>query len=330
MSQDVTLATIQSDFAVDLLAQGDGCAVFGALRRDVWHFVYWSEDNGANHVSQYHVPRYALADVLEGLLSAQLESDEDLPEQGPWEVIWRGVAMSVKADDQICLHLMQTEVGLPVEYCDAMYQDVAALVAAKNLVKPEGDQYALPTQETYHGNLVLHASEPLIEAIAFEGEVRGEFNAAEFGIYSAFCTMHDFSHEEQLSVDGAQEAVAIQFEYFAPGDLPKDVLDAVMAMQEALLSEPIWGLGIDMDAEQAAQILADGFKKLGEDQATQYVLLTEMYNAGVLVVLATVLGFMGFDRYADLKADGLAPESEEEQSVRADLTFIELLGLLAR
>jgi len=60
------------------------------------------------------------------------------------------------------------------------------------------------------------------------------------------------------------------------------------------------------------------------------VLLSGMYNAGVLVVLAAVLGFLAFERYAALMAQGLAPDSEDEQAIRTDLAFIELFGQLAR
>jgi len=47
-----------------------------------------------------------------------------------------------------------------------------------------------------------------------------------------------------------------------------------------------------------------------------------------MVVLAVILGCMTFERYAQLKTEGLAPDSEEEQMLRAHIAFIELLGHL--
>ena len=252
MNEDVLLSAIQSDFTVDLLAHTHDRALFGALRRDVWHFVHWESVHGDHAIAQYHVPRFVLAEVLDGLLDpARPDAHVQPQEQGACELLWRGVGICVKPGNRIALTVQQTQIDLPGAYCEAMLEDVAVLIAARNLVTAEGDLYVLPTQDTHHGNPVAHPARQLIEAIAFEGEVRGQFEAHEFALYSAFCTQRDFSLEEQISLPSARDAVEIQFGQFDVEDIPADVMDAVLGVQDALFPGRIWGPGIAPDVPAA-------------------------------------------------------------------------------
>jgi hypothetical protein len=329
MTDELMLAVIPKDFGVELLGHVPGKALFGAKRKDVWHFVHWQSAEGRNSISQAHVPRFAMAKAVSQLRRmAELRSLENSIQGALWVELWHEIGICEWAGTNFAISWLPTDDGFPARFSTSIASDLPMLARAEEVVRLEDGLYVFPGFSTHRGNPLAWPSPQLVEAVAFEQETRQVLDAHEFAIYSVFCTLRDFPSATEIPLDTVRGVLEIQFEHFTPDTIPDDVLESVMKVQEMLLSEPVWGLKVESDLEHAVPILAEGMSKLSPEQRAQFTLLSGMYNAGVLVVLATILGCMTFERYAVLKCEVFQPDSEEEQSLRTHLAFIELLGKL--
>ena len=327
MTDNLMLAVIPKDFNVELLGHVPGKALFGAKRKDVWHFVHWQSAEGLNSISQAHVPRFAMAEAVSHLRQmAESRSLENSIQGALWVELWHDIGICEWAGTNFAISWLPTDDGFPARFSTSIASDLALLARARQAVSLKHGLYVYPSFSTHHGNPVAWSSPQLVEAVAFEQETRQVLDAHDFAIYSAFCTLRDFPSATEIPVDTVRGVLEIQFDHFTPDTIPDDALESIMKVQEMLLSEPVWGLEIQPDLEHAVPILVEGMAKLSPVQRAQFTLLSGMYNAGVLAVLAAVLGCIKFERYAVLKCEGFQPDSEEEQTLRTHLAFIELLG----
>jgi len=329
MTDDFMPAMIESDFDVQVLGRQGGAALFGAQRTDVWHFVHWAASDGKNLIKQVHIPRYVMASAVEGLSGGQKNTSLRSPAQdGPWVALWNDIGLSRRSEERVDISWMMTDEGLPALFCKALLADLKLLGKARGTVKEQGNEFVLPGHTTHLGNPIAARHRGLVEAIAFEYESRGVLDAEQFALYSAFCTMRDFPAATDIAVDTVAELFEIHCQHYAAVAIPEDVLQAVMEMQRATFATPIWGPTVNKKVNDIVGILSAGIRKLSAAQQAQVSLLSGMYNVGVLVVLATILGFMSFERYVELRAEGLQPDSGEEQELRTHMAYIELLGKL--
>lgn len=328
MTDELMLTAIPQDFGVELLGHVPEKALFGAKRKDVWHFVHWQSADGRNSISQAHVPRFAMAEVVSELRRTAESRPMENFRGALWAELWRDVGIGEWADGKLAISWLPTEDGFPARFSASIAADLLLLAKAQASVVLKDGLYVYHGFSTHHGNKIAWSSRQLVEAIAFERETRQVLDANDFAIYSAFCTLRDFPSATEIPVDTVRGVLAIQFDHFSPNTIPEDVLDSVMDVQAMLLSEPVWGPKVQPDLDHAVPILAEGMSGLSPEQRAQFTLLSGMYNAGVLAVLATILGCMKFERYAELKCEGFQPDSEEEQTLRTHVAFIELLGNL--
>ena len=324
MKDNFMLTIIPHDFSVELLAQSDNKALFYALRKNVWHFVLLESRNGVNNITQLHVPRFIMAMAVKSLLTNFNKSFKN----GLRYRLWGDVDICIRDKKRFDIDLMLTDNGLPTSFSKVLKQDLLVLDRAEKKVITKDGLYILPRSKTYSGNPVSSTSRGLIKAIAFERESLGKLDAKRnFGIYSAFCTMRDFCTDAKVSISELKDHVVGQFQY-APESLPKEDLELLMKVQKVFLSKPIWGTEINMEKEQAVQILAEGMAKLTKVQRAQFVLMNGMHAAGLFLPLAVITKLIDFRKYIWYKTLLFQPDSKEEQKLRTETTYIELLGEL--
>lgn len=350
MSDEFILSTIPLDFSVELLGRQDNNALFGEVRKDVWHFVLceWpGADSEIDHfhnanISQIHIPRFVVATAVESLLhkmkanTALLRktvSGSDPLNVAPIKVdLWGDWIIGIRADLVFEIGPKEhslSDMALPAGFAEKLCQDLPLLRQSKGKVKAKEGYFILPRSKTYHGNPVSSEFRRLIEAIAFEKALHGKLDAHRFGIYSAFCTLRDFPLSQEMTSTCLHDLVLGQFQY-DPESLPEFALDIFDGVQHKLLSSPIWGIHVKVSLDQAVAILAEGMAKLSQAQRTQFILMNGMHKAGLFLPLAAVTGQITFEEYAGLKTYELAPDSGEEQQLRIETAHIELLGWCAR
>lgn len=332
MNQEMLIAMVQSDFDVMLWAHRPGRALFGALRKKTWHLIVAtfkqdSENEAYFHtnISQLHVPRFLMARELKALLEMRKAAAPEFPISSR---LLGDVQVALLPNGRVDLSLLNTDgKGLPPAISEQLKQDIPAYEKSGEKVKATDTGYSLPRSKSAHGGPVVHSSRDLIHAIAFERETQHRLDPKIFGIYSAFCTMVDFPHSEELPVDLLEDLIRQQFQASAD-DVPEEIQDMFANVQGALLERPIWGAGLSVSPEAAVPLLADGLRKLSRGQRAQLLLLNGMHNAWLFVSLAAITGTISFGRYLDLLTEGMQPDSDEEQARRIDGAFIELFGEL--
>lgn len=325
---------IPTDFDVELLYKTDDGSLFGAKRKDVWHFVKTTinvENSDENYtdisISQQHIPRYMMADAIKSLIdfneltrhSDHLEMAIATPESDPIAVYSRGKNI-------YDLSFFPTENGLPKDFIQQVEEDIAILELAKSKVEYVNGEYVLPNAKSHTGLPVAAEFRRLIEAIAFEKECRKKLDPRKFGIYSAFCTWKDFTEGKEFDKDIVEEAVVGQLEYDADAYDYGDFMPVAMAVQERLFENPIWGAGIAIDANEAVEIVYEGIQDLTSIQWAQWQLMNGMHEGGLFLPLAQVLGLNSWEQYMRWKTDDFQPDSFEEQAVRTETMFIKMLG----
>ena len=322
------VAMIQQDFDADVWSTAGEITLLGALRRDVWLLLPAGTQGQVTSMSEIYVPRYLLAET-----ASRLEESLDHARPGPGEVsawmrVWAHVSLRITSNGVWELAINGLAFTLPEAVAAAIKHDVELWREAARSIDQDGERYVLPGDTTHAGHPIDFSSRRPIQAIAFEKRIRGELDATDFGIYSAFCTMRDFPSSRRLSDTICEEALDLQFSYFDPETIPDDVLAAIAVTQRELLGRELWGPGITERSIGDTQTLSCALLRLAPVQHTQFVLLSGMYNCGLLVVLATILGHLSFERYGALKCEGLQADSEEEQETRTHLAYIQMLGEL--
>lgn len=325
---------VPSDFDVEKLFQNESGSLFGAKRKDVWHFVRTKFDEANSDdgfimtsIAQQHIPRFLMADAISSLneFNNITRDDDEL-----------GRAITTAQSDLIALYsrgkcsfdlsFFPTENGLPKDFCQLFDEDIEILKVAKSNVVSENGLYVLPKAKSHTGFPVSAKSIKLIQAIAFEKECRKTLKASNFGIYSAFCTWRDFIDGREVNLDTVAEIVVGQLEYDADAYDYGDFMPLAMKVQEVLFRKPIWGEGISINTDEAIEITYEAIKKLSSIQWAQFTLMNGMHEGGLFLPLAQVLGLNSWERYIYWNTEGFQPDSFEEQAVRTETMFIKMLG----
>lgn len=314
------LEMITQDFDVALVANTDEGAVFAASRRDVWHFVLATTDRPAQNmvqlgIRQFHWPRYSVASSLDS------GSARPLPPQ----IAEMGITL---VNDGVQVNLGSNQYRLPADLLARMREDIPVLQRAKASVIAKGERYAVDSARTSAGHPVLSTSRPLAEAIAFEREARGTLDPTDFGVYSAYCTWRDFVHDDDdrkanIAQGMAREMVGWNTASF--GD--ETYWDEVASIQMGLWREVLWGRGVQADYEPLATAFNATFEQLSSIQFAQFILMNGMHPGGPFHPLALLFNAMDLDSYLESRTRGFQPDSVEEQEIRTQTSFIQLLAI---
>ena len=326
------LSMIPADFDVVLLKGDQESGLFFAKRKLVWHFVRWDNNDENNSISQWHVPRCVVAAAANALRRLNADRLPALGDRSFMLLMWEDLKLGIRADGSHVLKHRQIESNLPAPFIDALAEDVDAWTRAQGKVRYRDEAYVLSRSKTHGGFPVADESRGLIDAVAFEREIIGRLDAEKrFGIYSAYCTLRDYCLDDEITeaqlekLISLREAVEWQLKY-DPEEIPEEYRDIFAEVQRNLLSEPIWGLGIAMPPDDAVRIMTTGMLKLDRVQRAQFVLMNGMHNAGLFMPLAVILDIIDYERYCGIQAKEYQPDSDEEQRLRADTAYIQLLG----
>lgn len=323
MNEDFITSTIARDFKVNLLSQNDNYYFYSALRPDVWHFVHAivneTPEGFHTDIKQWHIPRYVMAKKMQYL------SMVDGSNPPVFHDLVADLGISVTPERKIRFSLRAINEGLNEEFSNSFEQDIEALEKASSLVKEKDGLFVLPRAKTVHGNPVMDESKELIQAIAFERITRKKLDAAKFGIYSAYCTQADFTHEQRMPDSDIQKLIEYQFGY-DPGELPDDVLQACIDAQKEFLDSPIWGPGINITEQEAIDIFSHALSKFKNRYSAQYRLMIEMHNTSMFLPLAVMYEVIPYRKYLDWMTSSLQPDSASEQYMLGTTAFIELFG----
>jgi hypothetical protein len=212
-------------------------------------------------------------------------------------------------------------------------EDVRILEECQSQIESEGDVFYLSNLKTPAGFPVASESKSFIEAIAFENSILGKLDATQVGAFGAYCVWRDLITEKGLPRNYFEQLVENQFEYDAEDFKESPFLDLAMDVQEALLDRPIWGVVdeevIQIEADEAVEVLLDGMGKLSGYQLTQFYLMDQLHQAGLFLPIAQVIGMIPWEQYVSWKTQGYQPDSYEEQSLREETAFIKMIGDLA-
>jgi len=335
----------QNDFDVELLGTSEDSALFGALREGgnqtvstpngpwmshvmgVWHFVAITGGGNILQTRQWHIPRYEMALEMEQRKKVfdQFGDRSSSPIAGEIS----GLHLRMANPNELAIHL-PGGVVLPVDpaFTQKLQSDIGLLEKARAVVHERAGEFFIPDLKTAADHPVESSSQNLLAAIALEKLMVPKMEAGNFGIYSAYCTYRDFDASVEFPQSGVRELVDTQLAY-NPEDISDDICEMFAEVQKQLLSKPIWGKGIRINADQAAPILAAGMAKLTRAQRTQFILMNGMHGAGLFLPLAAVLGVCSFEQYGDYMCQGMAPDSPEEQERRIETAYIALFGELS-
>ena len=342
-ADDFMIQMTKADFDVKLLATSGESALFGALRKGgnrristpngpwlshvmgAWHFVAVGPMVGEARIfqtRQWHIPRFRMAWALRQQ-DHYFTSDEY--EQPTWAT-WMPIPTKIRGRHKLSIVLDELgEFQLPESFVQEMKKDLLILEAAKDRVRERDGEFYLPRMKTAAGHPVESASEELLEAIAFEKLTVPRMTAGNFGIYSAYCTYRDFDDSVQMPEDLIRALLESQRAH-DPENVSDDLCDMSDEVQMQLLTQPVWGEGVQMTLDQAVPMLAAGIAKLTRTQRTQFILMNGMHGAVLFLALAAIIGICSFEQYADYMCQGMAPDSPEEQDRRIEAAYIRLFG----
>jgi hypothetical protein len=321
-AEDLLLMMIPTDFDVVRIGSYETVTLFGAERKDLFHFVCYEAGSG---LRQYHIPHFRIADAIssaggrtEETLQYPLADDLSLLTQksGPLGLL----------TGEVCF-LLNGSAGSSIG--DRMIRAAEVLNTARKRVVCENGHYVVADAKTQGGKPVSSKSCLLMDAIAFERSLRRRFSAKQFGLYSAFCTHRDFP----CALDKKsclKQMVEAHFEQFDAGAHSEDFLQMIMAVQEALFPYRIWGKDEKVPVDRAIEALAAVVSKLGRVQRTQWVLLNGMHGGSLFLQLAVISDVIAWEDYRRFQTQNYQPDSPEEQSIRSSASYIELFGELGR
>jgi hypothetical protein len=344
-SDDFLISMTKADFNVDLISNYDESALFGALRKGgserlstsngpwqthvmgVWHFVAVTGQGNLFQTRQWHIPRYEMAREM----AQRKKVFDQFGDRSGSPIIGKigGLPTRMGSPEKLEVHLEDGLIfSIHPEFTCQLQSDIPLLEKAREKVCERDGEFYIPRLNTAAGHAVQSPSRSLVEAIAFEKATRPRMTAGNFGIYSAFCTYRDFDMSIEAPDSMIRGILAAQFEY-EPEEIPAEIHELFLTTQHRLLSQPVWGRGIEMEIDEAAPILAEGMASLTRTQRVQFILMNGMHSAGLFLPLATLLGLCDFDEYAHRMCQAWQPDSPEEQDRRKETAYIRLYGELA-
>ncbi len=314
------LAMIPRDFDVALVFKDDDSSLFVARRPDVWHFVLAttkivSPNHQSIDIGQFHWSRYSVARALS---SGDGKAIPELVQRMGFHV----------SEGNLSLTLRGRQYRMPEKLLVDMRKDLPILERATAKVKAGSAGFEVSGAVTSRGLPVVAEQRCLADAIAFEREARKTLEPRNFAVYSAFCTWRDFLRDDptkkkDIATGMAEEMVSWDPE--AIGD--DDYWESVFEIQERLLGARIWGPGVDAQEEVLFAAFFSAFERLTSIQFAQFVLMNGMHQGGPFHALATLFGLLDFEGYKYWRTREFQPDSREEQNIRTQSSFIELLGL---
>lgn len=310
MTIEKMVPMITGDFEVEPVHINKESALYVAQREKVWHFVRHTEQNGRLIIDQFHFPRYEVAKEIQGL-GAGLEGN-------------CSEAIDALSRKRCGESILQSD-ELPVEVNRQMRRDVEHLASAQSRIQFENGEFTVSEVVTHAGHAVQHACRELIEAIQFELEVYGELDPRSFGVYSAFCTYRDFIHGKGSPLARAEGLVDGQLEY-APEEINQQYVDLAEQIQEACLGKIFWGRDVEVNRDEFVANVHATLNQFSELQQTQFVLASGMQNDGLFLPLGLASRVLPYEGYVHFQTMSFQPDSQEEQDLRTDASFIELLA----
>lgn len=333
---------IQNDFDVQLISEDGDRRLFAERREKVWHFVKSvpgeSSDPENGHfnwdIGQSHVPRYSMAVAVKQLREFNtLTRDHFSADDRVVTPSSDKVGIYSRGKNSYDIKLLETESGWPAKFVEAIEEDIHVLEECEAQIELKDGLFYLVDTTTPAGYPVASNCRDFIEAVAFERAVLGELDPQQISAFGIFCVWRDLIIEEKLPDDYCEQLVKNQFQYSAEDFEGSPFLDLAMHAQGALLERPIWGLkddeAIEMDVDEATEILSDGMSKLNSYQLTQFYGMDQLHQAGLFLPMAMVLGLMPWEQYIVWKTQGYQPDSYEEQSFREATAFIKMIGEFA-
>lgn len=316
---------ITHDFGLDKYAEYGQQRVYGRLKEDVWHFIQIRDEGQVSHMIQRHVPRYLMARAFDSLSGK-------IPPNGDSVVMTvdsKRAGIALMPDGRIAIVTGQSMQPIPEAVGRSFGQDVGLLKKAGEEVRKINDHFSLPNELTFSGNPVNHLSKDLIEAIAFEKLQRGYLNAREFGIYSAYCTWRDFISENPDMVDEISSGMANDLTNWNAEEIGNEnYWSSVFSIQDRLFPQRIWGPGVITDYDTVYTRMYDILSKLSSIGFAQFNLFCGMQSGGPFHPLALLTGEMGLDEFNYWRSLEFQADSPEEQDIRVENAFIQLLGTL--
>jgi hypothetical protein len=322
-SEDLIVEMIPTDFDVVRIGSYQTVTLFGAERKDLFHFVCYDKDSG---LSQYHIPHYRIADAI--------GKAGEGPEERLMQPLTDGLSLVTQPNGP--LGLITGEVcfllnGSRSEPMAArMLRTAEILNTARKRVVSENGIYTVAGAKSHCGNPVSSESRGLMEAIAFERSLLRRLSATRtFGVYSAFCTHRDFpcAVEKESCL---RQMVQHHFDHFATGSPSEYFMQMIMAVQDTLFPYRIWSPDGQVSVDSAVEALTVVVSKLYPVQRTQWGLLQGMHGGSLFLQLAVLSGVITYEGYRQFLTQHYQPGAPEEQGVRSTTSYIELFGELGR
>jgi len=314
------LEMIPKDFDVERIAATTNASVFAARRRDVWHFILATTERLQPNmlqvgIRQFHWPRALVAATLDP------EIARPIPVQTPdLRLRATGDGVEVSLGDQW--------YRLPETLLRKMREDIRTLRRAQSQVTNTPGGFIVHDEATPAGHQVVVSSRLLADAIAFERESRKALDPSDFGAFSAYCTWRDFiydSPERKRSIANGMAQEMVSWDTSAFGD---DIYwSEVSELQAVLWGEVLWGRGLEPESETLEAAFSATFERLSSIQFAQFVLMNGMHPGGPFHPLALLFGVQDSESYLQSRTRGHQPDSLEEQKIRTDTAFIQLLAI---
>ena len=311
---------VPQDFNVELIAESQTSGLYMALRDKVWHFVACSlegtlaaNNSSSINIQQWHLPRYLVAEAMSNIVS-QVNFDVS-------------PLTDLFSSYELTSHFRALDVLTP-NVLDFLATDVSQFQAAQAAIAFDGTNFQLPDEVTYNGNEIESKGARLVQAIAFERELKGELDASDFELFSAYCTYRDFILAEGV-FDAERVVGLVQGQLdFAPEQVAESYQEIARAIQLRTIQEPIWGVDVRVGFEAACERVQRYFDSQSYVKRAQFVLMSGMHNDGLFLPLGVIGDVISFETYLEVQTEGMAPDSDEEQNMRTETAFIRLLGLL--
>lgn len=329
---DKWAAIVARDFGVELLCRSEHAALFWAIhkrpsggfdgtnRAGLWHFVEVVDQEGVVSTSQWHIPRFTMADRLRFVQSV---SPAYCPISSELAL---GLTLVLHAPGKfsIVTKSLSSPTPLPPAVAKQLRMDLKILARAKAEVScDDEDDYSLAGATTPEGSPVRSSSEELIAATAFEWLTTGGLYAFSFGAYSAHCTCLDFKESERMSDAYIANLVDNSLAEDV-GETRKVVRGWFAETERRLFNTPIWSKYSKTNSRQASRALSKAMAKLTRTQRVQFLWLNVMFEPSVMMPLAVLSGVIRFEEYANARCESWQPDSPEEQGLRMETAWIKL------
>jgi hypothetical protein len=317
-AEDLLLTMIPTDFDVVRIGSYETVTLFGAERKDLFHFVCYEAGSG---LRQYHIPHFRIAYAISAA-GGRTEETLQYPLADGLSLLTQKSGPLGLLTGEVCF-LLNGSAGSSIG--DRMIRAAEILNTARKRVVCENGHYAVAGAKTQGGKPVSSRSFLLMDGIGFERSFLRRLSARQFGLYSAFCTHRDFpcALDQKSCLEGMVKA---HFEHFDAIPHSEDFLQMIMTVQDKLFPYRIWGKDSKVSVDSAIEALAVVVSKLGRVQRTQWVLLNGMHGGSLFLQLAVISGVITWEDYRQFQTQAYQPDSPEEQSIRSSASYIELFG----